>query len=223
MFKSSQLAKEDHPIYKCLEQGNSSLTDSELLSILIGGNVISSLNISRDIYNACNQNLINLSKLMYKDVASIKGITKTRFVALQAALELGKRFYRTESAKKDKITQSKDIYVAMRDIVHFEHEVFWVMFLNRSNKIIAKEQISSGGVSGTVVDFKMIFKRAVYHLASNLIFCHNHPSGSLTPSQMDIGLTKKGKSIAELFDINILDHLIISNEGYFSFADEGVL
>jgi DNA repair protein RadC len=153
-----------------------------------------------------------------------KGIGEAKAISIVAALELGRRRKETETAKRDKITSSKDIFeIFHAQFLDLPHEEFHVLLLNRSNSVIRKELVSRGGVSGTVVDPKIIFKIAVENLASSIILCHNHPSGNLRPSDPDISLTKKLKEAGTLLEIPVLDHLIVSDAGYFSFADEGMM
>jgi len=154
----------------------------------------------------------------------LKGIGKAKAISIMAALELGRRRKLSETPAKPKITTSKDVYEELFPLISdLAHEEFWILLLNRANKIIDKYRISQGGTAGTVIDIKIILKRAVEKLASSIILCHNHPSGNLSPSKADINITRKLKESAELMDIKLLDHIIIADNSYFSFIDEGAL
>jgi DNA repair protein RadC len=154
----------------------------------------------------------------------MKGIGEAKAINIMAALELGRRRKLSEVIEKGKIGSSRDVYDLFQPLIgDIPHEEFWILYLNRSNKIIDRYKLSQGGVSGTVIDVRMILKDAVQKLASSLILCHNHPSGNLSPSEADRQITRKLKEAATLMDMQVLDHLIITDSGYFSFADEGML
>lgn len=219
-------AEEDRPREKLLQKGKSSLSDSELIGILIGSGTVSlsAVELSKQILSSVNNNLNELAKLSVKDLQKFKGIGEAKAITIVAAMELGRRRKGAEIIKKPKVTSSKDAYnYIIGDLQDLPHEEFWVLLLNRSNTIISKQQISSGGVSGTVADPKMIFKIALENLASSIILIHNHPSGNLKPSDADLRLTKKMSDSGILLDIPVLDHLILTDSSYFSFADEGIL
>jgi DNA repair protein RadC len=219
-------AEEDRPREKLLSKGRHVLTDAELIAILIGSGSRkeTAVELGKRILAEFGNNLNALAKLSVSDLMKFKGIGEAKAISIVAAMELGRRRKETETAKREKITSSKDIFDVFRpQFLDLPHEEFHVLLLNRSNLIIRKEFVSRGGVSGTVVDPKIIFKIAVEHLASSIILCHNHPSGNLKPSDADISLTKKIKEAGILLEIPILDHLIISDTGYFSFADEGMM
>lgn len=219
-------AEEDRPREKLLSKGRHVLTDAELIAILIGSGSKreSAVELSKRILSQFGNNLNELAKLSVNDLIKFKGIGEAKGISIVAALELGRRRKETEIEKRDKITSSKDIFqIFQPQFLDLPHEEFHVLLLNRSNAVIRKEFVSRGGVSGTVVDPKIIFKIALQHLASSIILCHNHPSGNLRPSDQDISLTKKLKEAGVLLEIPILDHLIISDMGYFSFADEGMM
>lgn len=218
-------AEEDRPIEKLLLKGKAVLSDAELIAILIGSGTreLSAVDLSKLILQSVNNNLNELAKLSINDLMKFKGIGDAKAISIAAALELGRRRKESESLKKQKITSSADVYEAIRPyLMDLQHEQFWIILLNRANEVIRPQQISIGGVSGTVADPKMIFKAAIEHLASAIILVHNHPSGNLTPSQADKELTKKVKEGGQTLDIPVLDHLIFSDNGYFSFADEGI-
>lgn len=218
-------AEEDRPREKLLLKGKAALSDAELIAILIGSGTreLSAVDLSKLILQSVNNNLNELAKLSINDLMKFKGIGDAKAISIAAALELGRRRKESETLKKPKVGSSADAYEAIRPyLMDLQHEQFWVLLLNRANEVIRPQQISIGGVSGTVADPKMIFKAALEHLASAIILVHNHPSGNLTPSQADKDLTKKVKEAGRTLDIPVLDHLIFSDNGYFSFADEGI-
>jgi len=219
-------AVEDRPREKMLLRGTESLSDTELLAILIGSGTrdVTAVELSRIVLNFANNNLHELGKLNIGDLTKIKGIGKAKAIIILSALELGRRRNRTDIGPRFKITSSKDVFSYFHTILSdLSHEEFWVLILNRSNQVIEKVRISQGGISGTVIDTRIILKSAIEKLASGLILCHNHPSGNLQPSEADRKITDKIKSAANFMEINLLDHLIIADKHYFSFADEGLL
>ena len=219
-------ASDDRPREKMLLKGASSLSNSELLAILInnGSKTRSALDLAKEILLLGANNLNELGKLSIHDFQKVKGIGNAKAITIAAALELGRRRHSEEILQRIKINNSKEIAVYLKTILKdFNYEVFVALLLNRSHKIISYEIISKGGISGTVADPRIILKKALDAGASSLIICHNHPSGTLQPSQQDDLLTQKIKSAALYFDIKLLDHIIVSEEGYYSFADEGKL
>jgi DNA repair protein RadC len=217
---------EDRPREKLLLKGTSALSDAELIAILLGSGTrkISAVELSKKILQGVNNNLHDLAKLSVKDLMKMKGIGEAKAISVIAALELGRRRRDLEADEKPRITSSKDAYEILKgNLLDLPHEEFWILLVNRANRVIKKVQISQGGVAGTIADPKIIFKNALEALASGVIIAHNHPSGNLTASQADIDLTKKLKEGGRLLDIQILDHLIIAGQKYFSFADEGIL
>lgn len=219
-------AEEDRPREKLLLKGKSSLSDAELLGILIGSGTrsLSAVDVCRSILQETENDLNQLAKLTVKDLQKFKGIGEAKAISIVAALELGRRRKETPPVKRPKITSSQDAYDAIKpELWDQPHEEFWLLMLNRANQVIRKERSSAGGVAGTVTDPKIIFKAALQHLASSLILVHNHPSGNLKPSEADLKLTKKLKDAGALLDIPVLDHLIFTDHGYYSFADEGIL
>lgn len=219
-------AEEDRPREKMLLKGKGALTDAELIAILIGSGTvsISAVDLARQILNGSNNDLNELAKLSIKDLEKYKGIGEAKAITIVSALELGRRRKEAEPAKKLKILNATDAYELMKPhLLDLPHEECWAILLNKGNLVIKKVPVSTGGVSGTAVDPKVIFKHALDHLASALILVHNHPSGTLKPSTEDILLTKKVKEAGKLLEINLLDHLIFTNEGYYSFADESKL
>lgn len=219
-------APEDRPREKLLSKGIKSLTDAELLAILIGSGQKneSAVEVAKKVLNLTQNNLNELGKLSKKDFETIKGIGEAKAILLISALELGRRRKFSESREKYKINSSKDAFNFMQPFFEdLSYEEFWVIYMNRSNRITDQIKISQGGVSGTVIDVRIILKHAIEKLASNLIICHNHPSGNLQPSESDKQITNKLKEAAKFHDIQVLDHLIISDNSYYSFADEGIM
>jgi len=217
---------QDRPREKLIEQGVKRLTDAELLAILIGsGNVDqNAVELARDILAGADNDLYRLGQKNIDDfVTSYKGIGTAKAVTIVAALELGRRRKESEHSVV-KITSSSDVYDLFLPLVgDANHEEFWVLYLNRANRVIAKEQISSGGTTGTVVDEKLIIRSALLKYAESLILCHNHPSGNINPSEQDKAITQKIKSATAFFSIKLLDHIIVTGKSFFSFADSGLL
>jgi DNA repair protein RadC len=219
-------AEEDRPREKLLLKGKAALSDAELIAILIGSGTpkMTAVDLSKEILRSVNNDLNELAKRTVKDLSKFKGIGEAKAISIVAALELGRRRKETESVEKPKVTSSKAAYEVLRPhLMDLPHEEFWVILLNRANQVIRPVQISTGGVAGTVADPKLIFKAALEYLASAVILAHNHPSGNLTPSPADRDLTKKIKEAGRLLEIPVLDHLIVADKGYYSFADEGEL
>lgn len=219
-------AEEDRPREKLLLKGKAVLSDAELIGILIasGTKDKSAVDVARDILGSVGNKLNILAKLTVKDLMKFKGIGEAKAITIVSALEIGRRKKETEPDKLVQISNAKNVYEAIqRHLEDLKHEEFWVLILNRRNQIIKKQLISSGGVSGTVADPKIIFYAALQELASSIVLIHNHPSGNLKPSQSDLDLTKKLKKAGEVLEIPVIDHLIYTDEGYFSFADEGML
>jgi len=221
-----QWSEDDRPREKLLKNGINTLSDAELIAILIGsGNrEESAVGLSKRILASVNNNLNELSKLTEFDLMKFKGIGEAKSISISTALELGKRSRLEHAVKKNKINCSNDVYEFMVKLIGtLNYEEFWVLFLNNSNKIISKYKLSKGGITGTLVDVRLVLKKALELLATGIILCHNHPSGSLKPSTADKKLTDKMKNATQIVDIKLLDHLIITEKAYFSFADEGIL
>lgn len=219
-------ALEDRPREKLLGKGLNSLTDAELIAILIGsGNRNeSAVELAKKILKGVKNNLNELGKLTVEDLMASKGIGEAKAVTIIAALELGRRRKQADIMEKKKISGSKDVFEFFQPVLaDLPYEEFWILLLNRSNKIIEKFKISQGGISGTVIDVRMILKNAIEKLASSIILCHNHPSGNLQPSEADKKITTKLKDAANIMDMQVLDHLIITDSSFYSFADEGML
>jgi DNA repair protein RadC len=225
-LKITDWAEEDRPREKLLTKGTSGLTDAELLGILIssGTRDRSAVDLGRELLSLVSNNLNSLGKLTIADLTKIHGIGPARAVTIAAALELGRRRRFSEEPEILQIKCSGDVADIFRPIMaDLPHEEFWILFLNRSNRVINRIKLSQGGISGTVTDVRMIMKKAVETLASGIIVCHNHPSGNLNPSESDTKITRKIKEAGELLDIQLLDHLIISGKDYYSFADNGMI
>lgn len=219
-------AEEDRPREKLLSKGRSVLSDAELIAILIGsGNRNeSAVELSKRILKSIDNDLNRLGRLSVKELMQFNGIGEAKAISIVAALELGRRRKNTDNQLNKNIKSSKDVFEEIIGVMSdLPHEEFWVLFLDRRNAVIKKSNVSKGGVSGTVADAKIIFKEAIQLLASAVILCHNHPSGNLKPSDADIQLTKKMKEIGNMMDVPVLDHLIVTDKSYYSFADEGLM
>jgi len=219
-------AVEDRPREKMLTKGIRSLSEAELIAILIGsGNIDeSAVEVSRRILASVNNNLNELGKKTINDLQKFKGIGPAKAITIAAAMELGRRRKESEPEEKLKVVTSADGAAIFKPLLSdLQHEEFWVLLLNRNNLVIDKMMVSQGGLSGTVIDVRIILKMALDKLACTIILCHNHPSGNLMPSEADKDITKKIKEAGKHMDIPVLDHLIIANDSYFSFADEGLI
>lgn len=215
-------AEEDRPREKLLLKGVKSLSNVELLALLIGSGTKSynAVEVARELLKTVNNDLNKLSGLSLKQIEKVSGIGPVKAITITGAIELGRRRKVSDIIKKKRFTCSLEIFeYIISDLMDLPHEEFWVMMLDRKNQLIKKQRVSSGGVSDTSVDLKMIFKIAFEELASNIVLIHNHPSGDYTPSQSDIKLTRQLIKAGELMDIPVLDHLIVTNNGYFSFKD----
>lgn len=219
-------AADDRPREKLLAKGKLALSHSELLAILIGSGSAdeNALTLARVIMNSCKQDLTELSKMGVDRLCKYKGIGKVKALVIEAALELGRRRQESVFQEKQVIIESRQAYEVIRlKMQDLGHEEFWILYLNRANKIMSVEKISKGGITGTVADPRLIFGRALDIKACGVILVHNHPSGSTRPSNQDLELTKKLKSAGQLLDIQVMDHLIVTEDTYYSFADEGLL
>ncbi len=225
-LKITDWAVEDRPREKLMIKGISSLSDAELLAILIssGTRKKSAVDLGRELLNMVGNNLNSLGKLTVPDLRKIHGIGPARAVTIAAAMELGRRRKLAEVPEILQIKTSQDVAAVFQPLLSdLLHEEFWVLFLNRSNRVIDRMKLSQGGISGTVTDVRIIMKKAVEYLASGIIVCHNHPSGNLNPSEADTKITQKIKEAGNLMDIQLLDHIIISEKDYYSFADNGMI
>jgi len=219
-------AVDDRPREKLFSKGAAALSDSELLAILInnGHKEKSAVELAKEVLKLGNNNLNELGKITIAALQKVKGIGEAKAITIAAAMELGRRRQAATVLGKPVIKTSNDIAEYLRAVLKdFYYEVFGVLFLNRANKINHFEIISKGGITGTVADPRVILKRALETDAVSLILCHNHPSGSLRPSRADEELTSKIKEAARHLDIKVLDHIIVSEDGYYSFADSGIL
>ena len=219
-------ALDDRPREKLLLKGILSLSDAELIAILLGsGNrEETAVDLAKRILNSVDNNIQKLARLSIEELMKFKGVGEAKAISIVTALELGKRRQFENKIVQPKITSSKDVFEQMQPLIgDLSHEEFWVLFLNNSNKILAKQQLSKGGFTATLVDIRLLFKRALELQAVAIIVCHNHPSDKLQPSDSDIQLTKKIQSAGVNLDIKLLDHLIITEKAYFSFTDEGIL
>jgi DNA repair protein RadC len=221
-------AEEDRPREKLLLKGTHSLSESELIAILLrtGTKESTAVDVGMKLMRKVNNDLHALSKLSVKDILQLKvqGIGETKATTIVAAMELGRRRQLSQVKERDKITSSRDAFEILQPrLGDLKHEEFWIVLLNRANKVTAIERISEGGLTGTVADPRRIFNNALKAEATSIILSHNHPSGNIQPSTMDIELTKKLKKAGEVLDISVYDHLIIGENNYYSFADEGML
>jgi DNA repair protein RadC len=219
-------SKDDRPREKLLMSGAENLSNSELLAILInlGTRDKTAVDLAKEVLKMGKNNLVELGKLSVKELMKIRGIGEAKAISIVAALELGRRRHADSSLEKRAIGASDDIarylHTKLKD---YRREVFAVIFLNRANRVNHFEIISEGGITATIADPRVILRKALEEDAVNIILCHNHPSGSLKPSKADQNLTRKIKEAACLLDINVIDHIIVSEDGYFSFADDGIL
>jgi DNA repair protein RadC len=219
-------AEEDRPREKLMLKGRQALSDAELLAILIGSGTIgqSAVALAQEILASVANNLHDLGKMSLKDLQDFKGIGEAKAITIAAALELGRRRQRTDLREKPCITSSQDAFNLIAPMLNdLHHEEFWLILLNRANEVIHCHAVSKGGSTGTVVDIKQVFKTALDANATSVIAIHNHPSGSLNPSQQDREVTQKLKSAGKVLECPLLDHLIVSERGYYSFADQGLL
>ncbi|MGB8705292.1 MAG: DNA repair protein RadC [Gillisia sp.] len=225
-FTIKNWASGDRPREKLLQKGRLALTDAELIAILIGsGNKKeSAVELSKRILFESQNNLNLLGKLSVQQLMNFKGIGEAKAISIIAAMELGRRRRSSEALEQVKINSSSTIFEVLQPVLgELTHEEFWILYLNNANKLIEQVQISKGGITGTLVDVRITLRKALELGATSLILAHNHPSGNLNPSEADKQLTKKLKTASESLDIKILDHIIVTEKSYFSFADEGIL
>jgi DNA repair protein RadC len=217
-------AEDDRPREKMLKLGFLSLSDAELIAILIGsGNANeSAVELARRILASYQQNLDNLGKTSVDKLKTFHGIGEAKAINILAALELGRRRHYSEKNNVQKITTSNDAFQHFAiELSNLQHEEFWVLFLNRANVVIDKARISQGGINGTVIDVRIIMRLAIEKVASSIILVHNHPSGNLNPSNSDLEITHKCTDAGKLLDIAVLDHIIVGGDKYLSLADDG--
>jgi DNA repair protein RadC len=225
-FRIRDLAVEDRPREKCLRQGMAGLSNTELIAILIGTGTRnqSAIDLARLVLQLAGNDLHNLGKLSLAELEKISGIGEAKAIRLQAAFEMARRRKAAPPSVRPKIRCSQDAFRLLDgNLTDLQHEEFWILLLNRSNQVIDQVRISQGGISGTVTDVRLILNAAVEKLASGIILAHNHPSGNLNPSDADLRITKKIKEAAQLLDLSLLDHLIVSDQGYLSMADDNLM
>lgn len=225
-FSIKNWSLDDRPREKLLQKGRTSLSNAELIAILIGSGSRneSAVSLSQRILSSVDNNLNELGKLEISQLMKFKGIGEAKAVTIAAALEIGRRRRSEDALERDKISGSSSVFEILQPILgELPHEEFWIMYLNNSNKVIQKNQLSKGGITATLVDVRLVLKKALELGATSLILAHNHPSGTLKPSQADKALTKKLSLASQSLDIKVLDHLIVTENAYFSFADEGLI
>ena len=225
-FSIKNWSQDDQPREKLISKGKAALSDAELVAILIGSGSKeeSAVALCKRILASVDNNLSELGKLSIKQLMAFKGIGEAKAITITAATELGRRRRGEEALEKKTIKSSSSVFELMQPLIgELQHEEFWIIYLNNSNRVIHKNQLSKGGITGTLVDARLVMKQALEVGATGLIVAHNHPSGTLKPSSADRQLTQKLKTAAESLDIKLLDHLIITEKDYFSFADENLL
>ena len=225
-FSIKKWSQDDRPREKLRDKGARSLSNAELIAILIGSGTIqeTAVDLSKRILASVDHNLQSVGKLSITQLMRFKGIGEAKAIKIVAAMEISCRRSETSQKKLDKINTSRSVFEIMNPLLgYLSHEEFWVLFLNNSNKILAKTHLSKGGMTGTIVDVRIVMKQALEYSATAIVLVHNHPSGALRPSKSDTQLTQKFKLAAESLDIKVLDHIIVTEKDYFSFADESLL
>jgi|TARA_B100000768_G_scaffold172556_1_gene180944 DNA repair protein RadC len=225
-FSIKNWSQDDRPREKLRDKGARSLSNAELMAILIGSGTVqeTAVDLSKRILASVGHDLQSVGKLSITQLMRFKGIGEAKAIKIAAAMEISCRRRETDQKKLDKINTSRSVFEIMNPLLgHLSHEEFWVLFLNNSNKILAKTHLSKGGMTSTIVDVRIVMKQALEHSATAIVLVHNHPSGVPNPSESDTLLTEKFKSAAESLDIRVLDHIIVTEKNYFSFADESLL
>lgn len=225
-FSIKSWNEDDRPREKLLSKGKEALSNAELIAILLssGNKNETAVDLAKRMLMASNNNLNAFGKFTVNDLIQFKGVGEAKAITIITALELARRVRLEDALRQDKITSSKAVYNIMQPIIgELPHEEFWVIYLNNANKVLYKQQLSKGGITATLVDVRILFKKAVELMATGIILCHNHPSGKLKPSQSDKNLTQKIQRAADALDIKVLDHLIVTEKDYFSFADNNIL
>lgn len=225
-FSIKNWSQDDRPREKLRDKGARSLSNAELMAILIGSGTVqeTAVDLSKRILASVGHDLQSVGKLSITQLIRFKGIGEAKAIKIAAAMEISCRRRETDQKKLDKINTSRSVFEIMNPLLgHLSHEEFWVLFLNNSNKILAKTHLSKGGMTSTIVDVRIVMKQALEHSATAIVLVHNHPSGVPNPSESDTLLTEKFKSAAESLDIRVLDHIIVTEKNYFSFADESLL
>jgi len=229
MYNSHALttwAVEERPREKVIANGVQYLSDSELLAILLGSGTknMTAVELARMILKSAGNSLQQLGRQSIGDLIKIKGVGPAKAITLLAAIELGRRRDSMQHPEKIPVKSSETVFRLFQHLIgDLEHEEFWLLMLNRANRVLGRYKVSQGGLSGTVIDTRIILKKALDNLASSIIVCHNHPSGNKQPSDADLKITEKLKKAAEMLEIKLLDHVIIADKSYFSFADEGLI
>ncbi|MEL1245508.1 DNA repair protein RadC [Flavobacterium sp. DGU11] len=224
-FSIKYWAEDDQPREKLMLKGKAALSDAELIAILIGSGSRneSAVQLSKRILSSVDNNLNALGKQSLQQLMTFKGIGEAKAISIAAAMELGRRRREEDVVDLKKITSSRAVFEIMQPIIgELPHEEFWILYLNNSNKVIYKSQLSKGGITGTVVDVRIVFKMALEHNAVGIILCHNHPSGVLQASEPDKQITRELKAAGRTLSINVLDHVIVTENGYLSFVDTGI-
>jgi DNA repair protein RadC len=219
-------AVEERPREKVMANGVQFLSDTELLAILLGSGTknITAVELARLMLKGVGNNLQLLGRQGIGDLVRIKGVGPAKAITILAAMELGRRRAGLQHIEKIPVKSSETVYKLFHPLMgDLEHEEFWLLMLNRANRVLGRYKVSQGGLSGTVIDTRIILKKALDNLASSIIVCHNHPSGNKQPSDADVKITEKLKKAAEILEIKLLDHVIIADKSYFSFADEGLI
>ncbi|MCD4711234.1 MAG: DNA repair protein RadC [Bacteroidales bacterium] len=219
-------AVEDRPRERVMANGVQYLSDSELLAILLGSGTknMTAVELARLILKGAGNNLQQLGRLGIGDLVRIKGVGPAKAITILAAMEMGRRRAGIQHPEKIPVKSSETVFSLFHPLMgDLEHEEFWLLMLNRANRVLGRYKVSQGGLSGTVIDTRIILKKALDNLASSIIVCHNHPSGNNQPSDADVKITEKLKKAAEMLEIKLLDHVIIADKSYFSFADEGLI
>jgi len=220
------LAEDDRPREKFLFKGKNALSDAELLAIIMGSGSRdeSAVELARKILQSVENNWHHLSRLQIADLMKFKGVGEAKAISIAAALEIGRRRAAQEIPERTQIKSSNDIFVLLSPFLSdLQTEEFWAIFLNQNNRVMGKSQLSSGGINQSVVDVRILFKAAIDQFATALVIAHNHPSGNLKPSTEDVKITKQIAEAGKILNIQLLDHVIIAQNSYFSFADESML
>ncbi|WP_304342746.1 DNA repair protein RadC [Chryseobacterium koreense] len=220
------LAEDDRPREKFLLKGKNALSDAELLAIIIkmGHQEESAVELARRILKSVDHNWHDLSKLSVKDLTKFKGIGPVKAIEILSAVEIGRRRAAQEVPEKMQISKSEDTFRILQPFLgDLQTEEFWAIFLNQSNKVLLKSRLTSGGINQSLVDVRILFKTALENFATGIIVAHNHPSGTLKPSQNDLNITRQISQAGKILNIQLIDHLIITQNSWFSFAEEGLI
>ncbi|HDS08116.1 MAG TPA: JAB domain-containing protein [Bacteroides sp.] len=219
-------AVEERPREKVMANGIQFLSDSELLAILLGSGIrnMTAVELARHLLRSAGNNLHELGRQSLSDLLKIRGVGPAKAITILAAMELGRRRAGMQQVERITVKSSRTVYDLFHPLLgDLDHEEFWLLMLNRANRVLGRYKVSQGGLAGTVIDTRIILKKALDHLASSIIVCHNHPSGNKQPSDADAQITEKLKKAADMIEIKLLDHVIIADKSYFSFADEGLI